>query len=361
MKRVLIVCNTYFQLIAAIQLKQTLKKEEEVYLVLSDHSKNAENICERLKEQCFFKDIWFFDTKKLVKHRNMFDTIKNIWLGCFGRNLLNIDKKLCFDEIIGYNLDIPSHFLYAYLKRKNKNMICNRFEEGLFSYHTLPDDCRELKIIYKIRKFFKKQNMREEPKVFYCFHPSLYKGSLEPIQIPRLFKDDITIKKLLTNIFQIKEGQESGYKYLYLPCIYDMEGGEPIGEFRLAEKIAATVGKNNLLVKVHPREDQTKYVEAGFHVEKSSSIPLEALMIAGKYQNMVFLTSLSGSILTVSNILELRLEAYYLYALCDLTNNSMAQHYSKVLEGYLSEKSLKLDNIRIVTDLQDILKEKIYE
>ena len=121
LKRILILCNTYFQLIVAIQLKYTLNREDEVYVVLSDHSKNAKLIYEKLKETNYFEGVWYYDTEKLVNHKNIFSRLSVLCRGIFGKNILNFPAHLYFDEIIGYNLDIPAHLLYAYCKRKNKN------------------------------------------------------------------------------------------------------------------------------------------------------------------------------------------------------------------------------------------------
>ena len=50
MKRILIIANTYYQLVLAIQMSKTVFEQDEIILLLSDHSKNTEEICKRLNE-----------------------------------------------------------------------------------------------------------------------------------------------------------------------------------------------------------------------------------------------------------------------------------------------------------------------
>ncbi len=355
MKNILFICNTYYQLIVAIQMKITLKKNDNVYLILTDSSKGAREVFARLEKSGFFKKIWFYDINATISRKNIFDRLKNIWYGFYGKNHIGIDDALSFDELIGYNYDIPAHHIYAYLKRKNKNMVCNRFEEGIFSYQTKSETCGELKAIYKLRSLLGLNNMRSECEAFYCFNPKAYNGELNAVAIPKILNQDKDLRWIINEIFDI--GTNDGVrdeKYLYLPCIYDIEGGQPIGELELANMIAGVVGKENLLVKVHPRDDKTKYVNAGFVVEEESAAPLEALVINGRYDGMFFLTSLSGSILTVTTALACSPIAYYLYPLCSLKDNPMAQHYSKVLEGYMSDDTLNLKNVKILSSLEDI-------
>ena len=61
---VLILCNTYYQFIVASQLKVTRFKEDNVYLVFSDHTKNMMYVSERVKSTKIFKDVYFIETLK---------------------------------------------------------------------------------------------------------------------------------------------------------------------------------------------------------------------------------------------------------------------------------------------------------
>lgn len=69
MKKDIIICNTYFQLIEAIQLKNTLFLHESVTVVFSDHSRNAENIIKQIKSLDIFEQCFFWSSFKKMKEQ----------------------------------------------------------------------------------------------------------------------------------------------------------------------------------------------------------------------------------------------------------------------------------------------------
>ena len=69
MKRILLT-NTYYQLIAAMQLKYTIFKDDYVAVGFSDHSKNASQIVDLLSRQGIFDEIVLLKTKKIDMSKN---------------------------------------------------------------------------------------------------------------------------------------------------------------------------------------------------------------------------------------------------------------------------------------------------
>ncbi len=58
-KSILVISNTYFQLIVAIQLKETCWFNDKVDIVITDQSNNSEKVAKNLsKLQIFNKVIW---------------------------------------------------------------------------------------------------------------------------------------------------------------------------------------------------------------------------------------------------------------------------------------------------------------
>ena len=357
MKKVIIVCNTYYQLIVALQMKLTIKSDEYVHAVISDASKNAYSVYEKVKSIGLFDEVSFLKTPNAEHKRlKILDSLKFIKMGVFGNTMDAVDGKAYYDEFLGFNLDLPSHYIYATLKKNNPKMESNQLEEGIISYKSVAGWCGVLSAVYKIRKLLKRKNLREEAKSFYCFNPDVYKGEKQAVLIPKI-SNDSELKKLVSEIFlggeQVVPYKE---KYIYLPCIYDIEGGEPIGELELAKKIAATVGKENLMVKVHPRDDAEKYRAIGLNVDTNSSVPWEAIQINGDFSDKVFLTSLSGSILNINCILDSHPKSFYLYKMCSLENNALALHFKGVINSFLEMQEVtEAADITVANGLKEIL------
>lgn len=151
----------------------------------------------------------------------------------------------------------------------------------------------------------------------------------------------------------------SGYtqKYIFFTSVYDFEGGEPIGEYELVLKVANLVGKDNLLIKIHPRDLRTIYSDNGFNVDKNSLIPWEAIQLSSDFSDKVFLTINSGSVLSGSTMSEKPVKTFYMYKLCNIKENRSCQKNAQDIEALLCKSSMKevFRNVKIAEKIEDIL------
>lgn len=342
--KTLFFCNTNYQLITAIQITCSFKKSASV--ILTNEMKNADELSKRLGAVNIFDKVAVIDVKS---KQNSLSIVKKCFYGWIPENL----KAIQFDEFVGFNFDIPSHFIFASLYKKNKSIVVNKMEEGLLSYHTPETTCRVLSLAWKLRKSFRKPNLREKAQGFYCFQPQAYSGLLKAITIPKIEANN-TIKALLEKVFAPNGISDYKEKYVFLSCVYDFEGGHPIGELNLANAIADMVGIDNLIVKVHPRDDAERYIQAGLKVDKNSQIPFEVIELCANFKDKVLITTLSGSLLNFNPVMEEPIRSIYGYQLCDLDNNDLAKHYSGVLSGYLDNCDIGLKSIEVAQKLEDI-------
>jgi len=342
--KTLFFCNTNYQLIVAIQITRSLNKDADV--ILTNEIRNVDEICERLIRKKIFKTVSTMNVKIKVSSSTI---IKRCVFGWIPENL----KGIKYDEFVGFNLDIPSHYIYAAICSVNKSVVVNKMEEGLLSYNTADTRCKVLDTALRIRKLIGKTNLKEVVEGFYCFQPQAYTGNLRPVCIPRI-EISSTITDSLEKVFAPEGVRTYSEKYVFLSCVYDFEGGDPIGELELAKKICKIVGKENFIVKVHPRDDVKRYVNAGLTVDMNSKVPFEVIELCTDFKDKVLITTLSSSLLNLNPVLENPIKSIYGYKLCNLTNNPLAQHYSSVLKEYLENKSLGLRNIFIAESMEEI-------
>lgn len=342
--KTLFFCNTNYQLIVAVQIALSFNKSGSI--IITNEIKNYENIVKNLRKTKLFEQVACIDVKTVKKSITL--TIQCI-LGMVPKEI----KKCIFDEFVGFNLDIPSHIVYAFFYKKNKDIVINKMEEGVMSLNTPETSCGVLQASYKIRRLLNKRNMKEVISGFYCFSPKANRSGIPSIQIP-LINHSSRIKEYLNTIFCTNIKFEYKEKYIFLSCIYDNEGGNPIGELELAIKIADRVGRDNLLVKVHPRDDKEKYIRAGLKVDENSVIPFEVIQINNDFSDKVLITTLSGSILNFNPVLEKVPISYYGYSLCKLEGNYLASYYKDILEQYLADPELGLRNIYILNKMEEL-------
>lgn len=320
--------------------------DKDCSIIITNEIKNCEEIARNLHQTKLFDRVVSMDVKTAKKSITL---IKQ----CISGTVPEEIKDCVFDEFIGFNFDIPSHIVYAFFCHKNKDIIVNKMEEGLMSLNTPETNCGVIETSTRIRRLLNKRNLKDNVSGFYCFSPRANKSGIPSIQIPSI-NEGSKIKEYLNIVFCNNIKFEYKEKYIFLSCIYDIEGGEPIGELELAKKIADGVGRDNLLVKVHPRDSKEKYINAGLKVDDNSIVPFEVIQINNDFSDKVLITTLSGSILNFNPVLEVAPKSYYGYGLCKLDGNPLALHYKEVLEHYLADKTLGLKNIQLLESLEDL-------
>lgn len=362
---VLFLCNTYYQFIVASQLKLTQFKEDEVYLILSDHSKNAKYVVERVKSTNLFKDVFFVETfednKKGLTKKRLPITIPSIILG--KNKKFKRLESLNIDHFIYYNYTFTVQQIFSVLYENNRRLKCSRMEEGVLAYKMHFNDDKfylgkkKSSLFFIGRKILCKRNLYECVNDFYCFQPDFYNGILNSVKIEPVSSDG-QLKDFLVKAFDIRLS-ENDYKekYIFFTSVYDFEGGEPIGEYELVCKVADLVGKENLLIKTHPRDTRTIYEDSGFTVDKNSSIPWEATQLSRDFSDKVFLTVNSGSVLAGSFLSGNPPKTFFMHRCCNIDDNVSAKTAVDTIEKLLSEESLKpsLKTVAIANDVKDIL------
>lgn len=362
-RRLLIIANTYYQLILAVQMRLTIFCKDEVILLLSNHSTNSEKVLNRLSNIEAFSEAHYIKTKGLIAKRNGVQKAKDFFdiiLGRENRYSFYLDDigNRYFDEIICFNYNIDIIGIYSLIYRNNISVKVSLFEEGILSYGVAFEDNIRRKTIRLFRKVFGKKDISDSYGNFYCFYPQLYSGALSVVGVPAIASGS-ECSDVLKSIFSINESQFSySQKFIYFSSVYDFEGGAPIGELELVKSIGELVGKENLLVKTHPRDIREIYEKNGFSVDKNSSVPWEVIQLTEDFSDKVFLTATSGSVLAGSFMSDKPVKTIYLYNLCDISNNISAQETAEAILNLLEKEELKdtLCNVKIAKALEDIIK-----
>ncbi len=361
MKR-LFYLKTCYQMIFAIQMVNTIYRQDKITFLISNDSKAAEDFVNKVNENNIVEKALFIKTKNLIYEKKNSEKIKDfIQVSLCNNNQYKrfiksiIDES--YDEFIFFNYGVDTVAFYNLLVKKNLKLKVSCIEEGILSYGMKFDSGhgKITEISYFTRKLLGKPNLKDNLNNFYCFYPTLYRGSLIPVQVPRVGVGSETAN-LLKTIFS---PDISGYtqKYIFFTSVYDFEGGNSIGEYELVCKVAEIVGKENLLVKIHPRDCRTIYIDNGFNVDKNSSIPWEAIQLAGDFSEYIFLTVNSASVLAGSFMSEHPIRTYYLYKLCDLQENEKARIAVNNINNLINNEKMKhiFKSVSMPERIEDIL------
>ena len=202
-RKILMLVNTYFQIIVAIKLKLTLYKNDDVDIIISDHSTDAYKIFENVRNMNLFNKVIFFRSKNSERTR-IKKIEENIMLLFFQNDML---KKMkldldVYDEFLFYNINKYSDLIYSALLKKNKNLKLGRFEEGYISY--LHPNIGLSKSYMKLKKIFKRKQLQENIDVNYFFNPNIliYEPKNSIVKIDKINKIDEKFKTIMKDAFE---------------------------------------------------------------------------------------------------------------------------------------------------------------
>lgn len=359
--RILIFCNTYSQLIEALQIRKMRGEADEVHVILSDMSANACNVYKRLEQIECFNSVHFVKTnisKKTPVKKIILKGIEVINAIC-DKAIDFLKRDAYYDEFIYHNDDFMVWRIFGIIIKKNPSLKVNRFEEGLLSYSKEPGNGLRDILVVKIRRMLKKKSLIDVTENYYCYNPGFYKGNLTPVAIDKIDIGDKVLKTYINKIFFAGKGQDvCREKYIFFPSILDNEGGKKIGELELAIDIAKVVGRDNLIIKVHPRDSKERFEKCGLKVFQNSDAPWEAIQLSGDYSEKIFLTVCSGSVFSINAILKDTPQIFFLYNLCDYSGNPLALRTINNMKDVISMSNGLIGQVNVISDVEDILDEK---
>lgn len=300
MRRILIICNTHFQVIVAVQLKLTLFKGDEVDVHVSDHSLNAAAVADRLRQTGLFGDVSYRETKAEIATGKV-EKALGFAAACIGAR--RFPPCPDYDEILFYNLNIPVYHVADAAANGSRETVFSGMEEGVLSYERMAYG-KSPELLDKVRAITGRPQIKKSIARYYCFHPELYRmqgGSLEPVRIPPVQASLNELRQTLVNVFDF-EPEPISQKAIFFASSSDIDGNG-FGETELILYLAKIVGRENILVKMHPRDRRSVYRDAGLNVMARSDVPWEVVQICGAADKSLCMTATSGAFINPAALL----------------------------------------------------------
>lgn len=316
------------QVIIAVQAKMRLFADDDVDIALSDHSINADKRAEGLKKTGLFRRVKYIKTKGFCynpsKTFKLFDAFSllfkdNKYLRQFW------DDDFDYDKIFFYNpnLDVCS-VINAVFKDSGRKKIPEtvRFEEGVSCYSWLTSQLPKgrAKIVNFLNRLRGLPDIFRDTKKYMCFYPDVLRAEapkgkeFSTIQIPFLTSDKDFLANLNTIFDYDPSASSFTQKYIYFATSADIDG-HPVGETEIILQLSELVGKDNLLVKVHPRDDRDVFERAGLTVSRNSALPWEVMQLNHDFTKHVFISLSSGSTINITAMKNENIPVFMLFPL----------------------------------------------
>jgi len=304
-KKTVIVCNTLFQIIIAVHLRLTILKDDFVDIIVSNHTKNSSNIAKNIENLNLFNKVIFIKNKKAIQKgngilniasyniRRFFETLNNIFI------VNKICKKNNYDSLLINNISIFTMLFYNKLLKKNKNIELCLFEEGLSTYSNSYTDADKPNSLH--RKIINKTGIIANFDKLYLLFPDLLEWNVPNAEIIKLQKINANgnhFVNIINTIFDIKEIKDKYDK----PIIFFEEShftdGFVVPDIEIVNQIADIVGKENIMIKLHPRNALNRFDTLGYKTNSDTNIPWEAIILNQNLTNKTLVTIASGSVLS---------------------------------------------------------------
>ena len=309
MNRVVIVCNTVLQIIFATNLKFTEYADDKVTLIITDHTNNASSLIKNARASGAFASVFYCETKKLTNCTAAIERSGTIGfvLDEFSRGkILNkyLPERIEADVLLAANPDKFVFLLYDCLKKKNRALKYYMYEDGLSAYCVLGKTLikqRHAKrsILHSALDFITdKHYASEEIESIYLFEPELCQWSDE-IPFRKMNKLDtgktplIDVLNILFDYKSLKDRYHQ--KYIFFEESYSVEKTR-VDDVDLVEQIASIVGKDNIKIKIHPRNPENRFAELGYDTNSNTVIPWELILMNENFEGKTLLSIASGSI-----------------------------------------------------------------
>lgn len=294
-KRILFRCCTFYQLINAINVKLTLLTSCKADIILNS-STDFSGVVNGLREADIFDRVEIMpdslDDNRAFRKMNSQE--KEEWFSNIENNMyaFPFEGTDYSDYYMAVN-DEYNTFIYYYLIKKGYTPKVHIFEESKATYI--------LSILNVEKKdgiphsSFHENNMYKNIVEILLYEPQFYDADLKTCTFTKIPKIDCSsdkVKDTYTKIFGFYELPKERYIYLVSPFFWDKFSSS---EMDVIDEVAESVGKENLVLKMHPRDQIDRYTNRGYKLLRESKIPWEIIMMGNDMSKYVLLSISSNA------------------------------------------------------------------
>jgi len=288
-KRVLFICNSSYQLLTTVQLRLTYYEQFDADLIVTNQFSNAQQIGDNAKSTGLFQNVRFIENKKQNFSSRLKETLFD-WIQIWRlRSQLGTFDEICFSNISVFTI-LLTRFFQGYSK-------INIFEDGFITYSKAFVAMDRASVIARL--LLPKGVLGCVHQLF-VFSPQLldwHQDTIHVQPIPTIERDNQSAIQLFNAIFGYQVDVDSYDKrYLFMEESFFADK-YPVDDMEIIQALAEKVGKENVMVKLHPRNGVNRFVDMGIKTNKVFSTPWELIVLNQDIQDCTLVTISSSSIL----------------------------------------------------------------
>lgn len=295
----LIIANSVFQLLEAIQLKRTILVQDKVNLILSNLSPTLREIYDRHVLEDLFEHVNYVEISPYNYAVKLF---LNPYLAL--KYYLK-EEPILYTDIFFWNND---YIIYNYMKWyhiKKNDCKYHLYGDAASSYiidapdHGRKGIYRKEKKYYRLKNYidinhFDYESIAKKECDYYIFKKDLYmeRTARTLLEIPPIDVGNQEICQLLNLAFGYKEYRVK-QKFIYLDTARNgFIKDEDV--YNVLRYIVDCVGKDNLLIKPHPRNDLKFYERLGVELF-DKDVPWEVFCLNNDISDKVIICEITSA------------------------------------------------------------------
>lgn len=339
---VLFRCDSVYQLMNAIQIKLSLLPEEDADLLLSDHTDFGE-IVGRVEQSNIFSSVKRLYSRKKADQYWSFTKEEQKEISHHPEDY--VDIKLLEKKYTDFYLSFETAYaklMYYAMVRKENTLKVHLFEDGMATYVCdVEKRCREDGMDHE---FYKDQKFLNNIKRLLVYEPTLFTGpSALPFdieKIPAIQAKDEKIRQIFFQVFG--RGEMPKEPFIFLEEAF-LDDKVPSNDLELFLETAKIVGKENIVVKLHPRNKENRFEKYGIHTMKHTSVPWELFLMEHDITQKVLFTVSSNASLTSKLIFGKNMNAIMLYPMFIgktwlMSNPNFKEYHEKAVKKFNEDR-----------------------
>ena len=348
--RNLFVCNSVYQILVAMWIQYACCGDTPADMIVSDHMNGGEALCKRLRKSSMFENVYYVENVSFAKFQKRIHRLERIEASLMPNRFLDrfVHLEHRYSSIYLANVDYFSQLLFDAASHKNPEVKLFIYEDGLFTYSRLYEKDYAgtyIPVTQPLKKFlhrhiYRKRTIYGHVAGMLLFNPDNMNWT-PPFPVQALLKIDRTdeqFRTLCNLVFDYSQSVDQyDRKYIFMEESFYAEGAA-LNDLEVIEQLAQRVGKDNIMVKIHPRNPENRFASLGFKTNKNTSIPWEViLMNLENASDKRLITVSSSSILNPILIFGLPIKAYSIYYCVDYEHC-----HSRLLSGEMWETAKKM-------------------
>ena len=326
MQEILILCTSPYQLLVANQLKEQYFKDDKVSLAVGDTIANVSDLFLRLRQEDAFERVLLWKIKGIVRF-GLSEKLKDAisyrnQANRYTKELDGLDRN--YDVFLYANISRIAGYVARRLTTINPNLTIQMFEDGFSTYSSYTGDYLEKR---SVKHWFTRRSLWKTRELF-IFNPDIMAWR-PTFHVTKISSD-------FSQVFLNRINRIFGYGFLkddYNKRVIFFEesysaDGKTVDDVDLLEEIAKVVGKDNIIVKIHPRNPTNRFSEHGFVTNTNTSIPWEVILINGDFSKSIFVTMASNAAMNPYFLFGKTTPAFLLFK-CSKTPDAM---YKDIIE-----------------------------